>query len=170
MPPEAWQVLRTLTLVWTGQEAVSHGLQVGRVCLDCMLRLASAWHSVLIQQINPFVYNKADFLSQKSHAIYGIIRPQVLILILHVQVENATYVWLPLLPDEDGSGYTLQHADSWRPSDYRDQAWLPLVNDRTAQFANTGLSAAEQAWVDSLVAPRKKEQDGNKTVTIAPST
>ncbi|BDA44105.1 hypothetical protein COCOBI_05-2890 [Coccomyxa sp. Obi] len=85
-------------------------------------------------------------------------------------VENATYVWLPLLPNGDGSGYTLQHADSWRPSDYRDQARLPPVYDRAAHVADTGLSAAEQAWVDSLLAPRKKQQDRNNTVNTAAST
>lgn len=99
-----------------------------------------------------------------------IIGPEVLILILHAQVENATYVWLPLLPNEDGSGYTLQHADSWRPSDYSNQARLPRVYDRAAHVADTGLSAAEHAWVDSLVASRKKEQDSTNTVSTAAST
>ena len=34
------------------------------------------------------------------------------------QVANSSYVWLPLLPREDGLGYTLLELEEWRPRDY----------------------------------------------------
>ena len=34
---------------------------------------------------------------------------------------NSSYVWLPLLPREDGLGYTLLELDEWRPRDYAAQ-------------------------------------------------
>ena len=34
---------------------------------------------------------------------------------------NSSYVWLPLLPREDGLGYTLLELDEWRPRDYEAQ-------------------------------------------------
>lgn len=88
----------------------------------------------------------------------------------HAQVENATYVWLPLLPKEDGTGYTLQKLDRWRPSDFREQAGLPAVYSSAAGSADKGLSAAEQAWVDGLLTAKQKEQDRNTTVATVSST
>ena len=34
---------------------------------------------------------------------------------------NSSYVWLPLLPREDGLGYALLELDEWRPRDYEAQ-------------------------------------------------
>jgi hypothetical protein len=34
------------------------------------------------------------------------------------QVANSSYVWLPLVPREDGLGYTLLELEEWRPRDY----------------------------------------------------
>ncbi len=80
-------------------------------------------------------------------------------------------MWLPLLPKEDGTGYTLQKLDSWRPSDFREQARLPALFDRAAGGADVrGISAAEQAWVDGLLSAKLKEQDSNNTVAIVAST
>ena len=44
-----------------------------------------------------------------------------------MQVEKASYVWLPLLPRLDGLGYELVYADKWSPSDYRERARIPVV-------------------------------------------
>ena len=41
---------------------------------------------------------------------------------LLAQVANSSYVWLPLLPREDGLGYTLQDLEEWRPRDFLTQA------------------------------------------------
>ena len=85
-------------------------------------------------------------------------------------MENATYVWLPLLPKEDGTGYTLQKLDRWRPSDFWEQARLPGVYSSAAGSADKGLSAAEQAWVDGLLAAKQKEKDRNNTIATTSST
>ena len=44
-----------------------------------------------------------------------------------VQVVKASYVWLPLLPRLDGSGYELVYADKWSPSQFRERARIPVV-------------------------------------------
>lgn len=50
-----------------------------------------------------------------------------------MQVETASYVWLPLLPRSDGMGYELHYEKNWRPADFRDRARLPVaLNNGTA--------------------------------------
>lgn len=67
-------------------------------------------------------------------------------------------------------GYTLEQLDSWRPSDFREQARLPVVFNRADNAAYEGLSAAEQTWVDGLLAPKRPQQSSNNTFATAAST
>ena len=47
-----------------------------------------------------------------------------------LQVANSSYVWLPLLPREDGLGYTLLDLERWRPRDFMAQAiTLPISSE-----------------------------------------
>ena len=41
---------------------------------------------------------------------------------MSLQVAYSSYVWLPLLPREDGLGYALLDLEQWRPRDFMAQA------------------------------------------------
>ena len=51
------------------------------------------------------------------------------------QVERASYVWLPLLPREDGVGYELMYHESWRPMDFRNATRVPVYANATTSFS-----------------------------------
>ena len=57
-----------------------------------------------------------------------------------LQVEKASYVWLPLLPRLDGRGYELVYAEKWSPSDYHERARIPVLynNGSTAEGVSVG--------------------------------
>ena len=59
-----------------------------------------------------------------------------------LQVEKASYVWLPLLPRLDGRGYELVYAEKWSPSDYHQRARIPVSynNGTTAEGVAVGPS------------------------------
>ena len=59
------------------------------------------------------------------------------------QVEKASYVWLPLLPRDDGSGYELAYYDVWRPVDLRN-ATRVLVS-ANATIANLSVNDVPDA-------------------------
>ena len=68
------------------------------------------------------------------------------------QVANASYVWLPLLPRDNGLGYELRWAAQWQPSDYTAAAQLPVPLNSNSGLTQ-GLSAVEAAWLqDQLTA------------------
>jgi hypothetical protein len=68
-----------------------------------------------------------------SHSCRGTSLIENLSFVCALQVENATYMWLPLLPRSDGLGYELHYENKWRPADYRDRARVAVVyNNGTA--------------------------------------
>ena len=67
------------------------------------------------------------------------------------QVANSSYVWLPLLPREDGLGYTLLELEEWRPRDYIGQVadkpcpvLSPLVHWDPATHASVVMTLARR--------------------------
>jgi hypothetical protein len=70
------------------------------------------------------------------------------------QVANSSYVWLPLLPREDGLGYTLLELEEWRPRDYIGQVadkscpvLSHLVHRDPAMHASVALMLARRLLV-----------------------
>ena len=59
------------------------------------------------------------------------------------QVERASYVWLPLLPRDDGLGYKLAYYEIWRPIDFREAARVPV--SANASIANLGGNIVPEA-------------------------
>ncbi|CAK0772385.1 hypothetical protein CVIRNUC_003957 [Coccomyxa viridis] len=83
-------------------------------------------------------------------------------------VANSSYVWLPLLPREDGLGYTLLELDEWRPRDYEAQASLPVALNSNATLSS-GLSAVERAWVGSLLQPSPSSSSSSSSIGASSS-
>ena len=69
-----------------------------------------------------------------------------------MQVETASYVWLPLLPRSDGMGYELHFEKSWRPADFRDRARLLVaLNNGTAPLQLPSSEAAPETTAGARV-------------------
>lgn len=84
------------------------------------------------------------------------------IFVRPLQVENATYVWLPLLPRTDGAGYELQFENEWRPADFRDRARVPVVY-------NTGTAPAPAAAAETTGGARVQGGGAAATTPSGPT-
>ena len=72
----------------------------------------------------------------------------------------ASYVWLPLLPKGDGSGYELQWMPQWSPKDVRgmtagDASESALIRLVAGVRLRLQLAWRSMAWVVSSALPRQ---------------